>query len=164
MSPLTAHTCITKTSFCALRQKILFLCGQKYSSRPGRFIARSRGLKEIVYDRDRAPGPVSHRQKNPPRIERIERIEARPGGMSLVDHLLGPMRSMRSMRWDLFSVIGGPRKRYAVKLTRMPGHMCLPELHSAASVGDKRQGLRKTIPPRTERIERIERFSGRMAA
>jgi hypothetical protein len=34
------------------------------------------------------------------------------------------MRSMRSMRWDLFSVIGGPCKRYAVTLprTRMPVH------------------------------------------
>jgi hypothetical protein len=28
------------------------------------------------------------------------------------------MRSMRSMRWDLFSVIGGPCKRYAVTLSR----------------------------------------------
>jgi hypothetical protein len=32
------------------------------------------------------------------------------------------MRSMRSMRWDLFAVIGGPCKRSpdAVRLTRMP--------------------------------------------
>ncbi len=33
----------------------------------------------------------------------------------------------------LFSVIGGPCKRYAVTLTRMPSHNCLPGPHSAAS-------------------------------
>jgi hypothetical protein len=42
---------------------------------------------------------------------------------------------MRSMHWDLFSVIGCPRKRYAVTLTRMPVHNCLPGPHLAASVG-----------------------------
>jgi hypothetical protein len=54
------------------------------------------------------------------------------------------MRSMRSMRWDLFSVIRGPCKRYAVTLTRMPVHNCLPGPHSAASMEelpcDKTQG------------------------
>jgi hypothetical protein len=30
----------------------------------------------------------------------------------------------------LFSVIGGPCKRYAVTPTRMPGHVCLPGPHS----------------------------------
>jgi hypothetical protein len=36
------------------------------------------------------------------------------------------LRSVRSMRGDSFSVIGGPCKRYAVTPTRMPGHNCLP--------------------------------------
>ncbi len=50
------------------------------------------------------------------------------------------MRSMRSMRGGfifrnrgfIFSVIGGPCKRYAVTPTRMPSHDCLPGPHSAA--------------------------------
>jgi hypothetical protein len=51
---------------------------------------------------------------------------------------------MCSMCWDLFSVIGGPCKRYAVTLTRMPVHNCLLGQHSAASMEelpcDKTQG------------------------
>ncbi len=52
--------------------------------------------------------------------------------------------SIRSMCWDLFSVIGGLCKRYVVTLTRISVHNCLPGLHLAASVGelacDKTQG------------------------
>ncbi len=53
---------------------------------------------------------------------------------------------MRSMRWDLFSVIWGPCKRYAVTLTRMPVHNCLPGPHLAASVTGSAQWSPLSLP------------------
>ncbi len=53
--------------------------------------------------------------------------------MSLTNLSIGyhwSMRSMRSMRYDLFCVVEGPCKRYAMAPTRVSGHNCRqPVLH-----------------------------------
>jgi hypothetical protein len=43
------------------------------------------------------------------------------------------MRSMRSMHGELFSVVEGPCTKYAIALTHMSGHNCLPGLQTICS-------------------------------